>query len=108
MPKSLQLALVALLAGSAWQPLVAAPWWENYGEQESYLCSNQVVLKLRRNEHQASIENFAGPNNTLFRDPTVTAAERYVGSRLTLELRDDRLKLDYGWSKLRCKRLWKI
>lgn len=108
MPKSLQLALVALLAGISWRPLHAAPWWENYGEREEYLCSNQVVLQLRRNEHQASIENFAEPNNTLFRDQTVTAAERYAGTRVTLELRDDKLKLDYGWSTLQCKRLWKI
>ncbi len=108
MPKSLQLALVALLAGLSWQPLQAAPWWENYGEREDYLCSNQIVLQLRRNEHQASIENFAEPNNTLFRDPTVTAAERYAGTRVTVELRDDKLELDYGWSKLQCKRLWKI
>ena len=108
MSKSLQLALVALLAGLSWQPLRAAPWWENYGEQENYLCGNQVVLQLRRNEHQASIENFSAPNNTLFRDRTVTAAERYAGSQVALELRDDKLKLDYGWSTLRCKRLWRI
>ena len=109
MPKSLQLTLAALLAGASWQPLhAAAPWWENYGEKENYLCSNQVVLQLRRNEHQASIENFSAPNNTLFRDRTVTAAERYTGTRVTLELRDDRLTVDYGWSTLRCKRLWKI
>ncbi|MCY3536148.1 MAG: hypothetical protein F4X84_08280 [Synechococcus sp. SB0662_bin_45] len=108
MLKSLQLALVVLLAGSSCQPLRAAPWWENYGEKENYLCSNQVVLQLRRNEHQASIENFAQPNNTLFRDRTVTAAERYAGTRVTLELRDDKLNLDYGWSTLQCKRLWKI
>ena len=108
MPKSLQLALVVLLAGSPWQPLRAAPWWEDYGERQNYLCSNQVVLQLRRNEHQASIENLPEPNNTLFRDLSVTAAERYEGARVTLELRDDKLKLDYGWSTLRCKRLWKI
>lgn len=108
MPKSLRLTLVALLAGSFCQPLRAAPWWEDYGERENYVCSNQVLLQLRRNEHQASIENFSEPNNTLFRDRSVTAAERYSGSRVTLELRDDQLKLDYGWSTLRCKRLWKI
>ena len=45
MLKSLQLALVVLLAGSSCQPLRAAPWWENYGEKENYLCSNQVVLQ---------------------------------------------------------------
>ncbi|MCY4359981.1 MAG: hypothetical protein OXC47_04885 [Cyanobacteria bacterium MAG APA_bin_95] len=109
MPKSLHLALIALLAGASWQPLLAAvPWWENYGEKENYLCSNQIVLQLRRNQHQASIENFPEPNNTLFRDRTVTAAERYTGPRVTMELRDDRLKVDYGWSTLRCKRVWKI
>lgn len=109
MPKSLQFALVVLLAGSAWQPLRAAsPWWEDYGEKENYLCSNQVVLQLRRNEYQVSIENFAAPNNTLFRDPTVTAADRYAGTRVTLELRNDQLELDYGWSTLQCKRLWRI
>ena len=108
MPKSLHLALAALLAGSAWQPLGAAPWWEDYGEQENYLCSNQVVLQLRRNEHQASIENFSEPNNTLFRDRTVTAAKRYEGSRVSLELQDDKLKVDIGWSKLQCRRLWKL
>jgi len=107
MLKSLQLALVVLLAGSPWQPLRAAPWWEDYGEKENYLCSNEVVLQLRRNEHQASIENFAAPNNTLFRDRTVTTAERYAGTRLTLELRNDKLDLDYGWSTLQCKRVWK-
>jgi len=107
MPKSLQLALVVLLAGASWQPLqAAAPWWEDYGDQENYLCNNRLVLQLRRNEHQASIENFSEPNNTLFRDRTVTAAERYAGTQLTLELRDDKLKLDYGWASLQCKRLW--
>ena len=109
MNKSLQLALVVLLAGTAWQPSqAAAPWWEGYGERENYLCSNQVVLRLRRNENQVSVENFSEPNRTLFRDRTVTAAERYAGTRVTLELRDDKLKLDYGWSTLRCKRLWNI
>ena len=108
MSKSLRLALVALLAGISWQPLHAAPWWEDYGEREDYLCSNKIVLQLRRNEHQASIENFAEPDNTLFRDRTVTAAERYEGTRVTVELRDDKLKVDYGWSTLQCKRLWKI
>ena len=108
MIKVLQLVLLALLAGSPWQPLRAAPWWEDYGDQENYLCSNRAVLQLRRNEHQASIENLAKPDSTLFRDRTVTAAERYTGNRVTLELRDDQLKLDYGWSTLRCKRLWRI
>ena len=110
MPNFPHLALVALLAGASWPPLqaAAAPWWEDYGKKEHYLCSNQVVLRLRRNEHQASIENFSAPNNTLFRDRTVTAAQRYEGTRVTMELRDDKLKVDYGWSTLRCKRLWNI
>ncbi len=106
MPKSLPVAFVALLSGLCLQPLQAAPWWEDYGSRENYLCSNSSVLRLRRNKHQATIENLSGPIRTLFRDARVTAAERYKGANLIVELRNDELELDYGWATLKCKRLW--
>ena len=85
-------------------PVPAAPWWENYGDREYYTCSNKITLKIRRNDHQASIENLAGLN-TLFRDREVTASHRYTNDQLVLHLRGDELELEYGWTSLQCRRV---
>lgn len=104
MLKLLLPSLAACLTTGLQLPATAAPWWENYGEQERYTCDNRLTLKIRRNDHQASIENLAGLN-TLFRDREVTGVQRYTSDQLAIQLRGDELDLEYGWTFLQCRRV---
>lgn len=104
MLKPLLPSLAACLVAGLQLPATAAPWWEDYGEQERYTCNNRLMLKIRRNDHQAAIENLAGLN-TLFRDREVTGSERYASDQLAIQLSGDQLDLEYGWTFLRCRRV---
>ncbi|MEN9860592.1 MAG: hypothetical protein ACO3FK_05410 [Vulcanococcus sp.] len=86
-------------------PLLAlsSPWWEDYDTRERFLCGDQGVLVVERNDAQASL--ISGRNRfTLFRVASSQPGLRYGSEAMELILWGDSLTLEQGRRKLQCTR----
>ncbi len=92
--------MIALLV-----PLIAlsSPWWEGYDIRERFLCGDQGLLVVERNEAQASL--ISGRSRfTLFRVASSQPGVRYGSEAMELILRGDNLTLEQGRRKMQCTR----
>ena len=94
---------MALLASSAFgcgvllaaQPAGAmrAPWWENYDSRDSFLCRDNNMIVLERNDAQAALIS-GRSSTTLFREISDLPGLRYGTDALRLILRGDELTVE--------------
>ena len=86
-------------------PLLAlsSPWWEDYDIRDRFLCGDQGVLVVERNDAQASLIS-GGSRFTLFRVASNQPGVRYGSELLELTLWGDSLTLEQGRRKLQCTR----
>ena len=92
--------MIALLV-----PLIAliSPWWEGYDIRERFLCGDQGVLVVERNDAQASL--ISGRSRfTLFRVASSQPGVRYGSEAMELILWGDNLTLEQGRRKMQCTR----
>ena len=95
-------ALLPLLA-AATSVAVSSPWWEGYDVRERFLCGDQGVLVVERNDAQASL--ISGRNRfTLFRVASSNPGMRFVSDGMELILWGDALTLEQGRRTLQCTR----
>ena len=92
--------MIALLV-----PLLAlsSPWWEDYDIRDRFLCGDQGVLVVERNDAQASLIS-GGSRFTLFRIASSQPGVRYGSELMELTLWGDSLTLEQGRRKLQCTR----
>ena len=86
-------------------PLLAlsSPWWEDYDIRERFLCGDQGVLVLERNDAQASL--ISGRSRfTLFRVASTQPGMHYGSEAMELTLWGDNLTLEQGRRTLQCTR----
>ena len=86
-------------------PLLAlsSPWWEDYDTRERFLCGEQGMVVVERNEAQASL--ISGRSRfTLFRVASSQAGLRFATDGMELILWGDSLTLEQGRRKLQCTR----
>ncbi len=86
-------------------PLLAlsSPWWEGYDVRERFLCGDQGVLVVERNDAQASL--ISGRSRfTLFRVASSQSGVRYGSEAMELILWGDNLTLEQGRRKMQCTR----
>ena len=82
---------------------LSSPWWENYDTRERFLCGDQGVLVVERNDTQASL--ISGRNRfTLFRVASSQPGTRYGSEAMELILWRDNLTVEQGRRKLQCTR----
>lgn len=86
-------------------PLLAlsSPWWEDYDVRDRFLCGDQGVLVVERNDAQASLIS-GGSRFTLFRVASNQPGVRYGSELMELTLWGDSLTLEQGRRKLQCTR----
>jgi len=86
-------------------PLLAlsSPWWEDYDIRDRFLCGDQGVLVVERNDAQASLIS-GGSRFTLFRVDSNQPGMRYGSELMELTLWGDSLTLEQGRRKLQCTR----
>ena len=92
--------MIALLV-----PLLAlsSAWWEGYDIRERFLCGDQGVLVVERNDAQASL--ISGRSRfTLFRVASSQPGLRYGSEAMELILWGDNLTLEQGRRKMQCTR----
>ena len=86
-------------------PLLAlsSPWWEDYYTRERFLCGDQGILVVERNDAQASL--ISGRSRfTLFRIASSQPGLRFATDGMELILWGDNLTLEQGRRKLQCTR----
>jgi hypothetical protein len=86
-------------------PLLAlsSPWWEDYDTRERFLCGDQGILVVERNDAQASL--ISGRSRfTLFRIASSQPGLRFATDGMELILWGDNLTLEQGRRKLQCTR----
>ena len=95
--------LTTLSLLSAGHLALSSPWWEDYDTRERFLCGDQGVLVVERNDSQASL--ISGRNRfTLFRVASSQPGVRYSSDAMELILWGDSLTLEQGRRKLQCTR----
>ena len=82
---------------------LSSPWWEGYDIRERFLCGDQGVLVVERNDAQASL--ISGRSRfTLFRVASSQPGVRYGSDAMELILWGDNLTLEQGRRKMQCTR----
>ena len=86
-------------------PLLAlsSPWWEDYDTRERFLCGDQGILVVERNDAQASLISVRS-RFTLFRIASSQPGLRFATDGMELILWGDNLTLEQGRRKLQCTR----
>ena len=82
---------------------MSSPWWEDYQHRERFLCGNQGVLVVERNDAQASLIS-GGQRFTLFRLTNDQPGLHYGTEGMELSLWGDSLTLEQGRRTLICSR----
>ena len=82
---------------------MGSPWWEDYSKSETFLCPNQVVLVIERNDAQASVLS-GRVRTTLFRENSTLPGIRFGDDRLRLILQGDILTMEQLPDRLECLR----
>lgn len=92
--------LSVLVAGNL---ALSSPWWEDYDQKERFLCGDQGVLVVERNDAQTAL--ISGHNRfTLFRVASHQPGLRYGTDGMELTLWGDNLTLEQGRRTLQCSR----
>ncbi|WP_254939113.1 hypothetical protein [Cyanobium sp. Morenito 9A2] len=83
---------------------MTSPWWEDYAVKTRYLCRDQGVLVVERNDAQASI--ISGRfRTTLFRESSELPGVRYKTSDgMRLILNGDELTIEQLPQRVQCLR----
>lgn len=82
---------------------MGSPWWEQYEQRDTYLCSDRGRLVVERNDAQASL--LSGRfRTTLFRESSELPGLRYTNDMLRLVILGDVLSLEQASQKLECLR----
>ena len=100
--RGLVIALTAA-SGSAIAEPMQSPWWEDYASRDRYLCRNEGVLVLERNDAQASLIQ-GRYRSTLFREASDEPGLRYSGNGMRLILQGDELTLERLPQRIQCLR----
>lgn len=82
---------------------MGSPWWEDYSKSETFLCPNQLVLVIERNDAQASVL-MGRTRTTLFRENSDLPGVRFGDDRLRLILQGDILTMEQLPDRLECLR----
>ncbi len=90
------------LLASGWLAM-SSPWWEDYQLRERFLCGEQGVLVVERNDAQASLIS-GGQRFTLFRLANNQPGLHYGTEGMELTLWGDSLTLEQGRRTLSCSR----
>lgn len=104
-PRQALLAALALPPLALLQPALGmqSPWWENYNQKDRYLCPNQGMLVLERNDSQASLISGRG-QMILFREDNGLSGQRYSNGDMRVILKGDELTLERLPTRLVCVR----
>ena len=82
---------------------MSSPWWEGYATSETFLCPNQGVLIIERNDAQASVVS-GRFRTTLFRENSDLPGLRYGDDRMRVIIRGDVLTLEQLPDRFDCMR----
>jgi hypothetical protein len=97
------IAVLTIPLVAATQLVMSSPWWEDYDLKERFLCGEQGVLVVERNDAQASL--ISGRSRfTLFRVASSQPGLHYGGDGMELTLWGDSLTLEQGRRTLQCSR----
>lgn len=95
--------LLATLTAAATQLAVSSPWWEGYDVRERFLCGDQGMVVVERNDSQAAL--ISGRSRfTLFRVASSQPGLRFASDAMELILWGDALTLEQGRRRLQCTR----
>ncbi|NDG74619.1 MAG: hypothetical protein EBX49_04625 [Synechococcaceae bacterium WB8_1B_136] len=96
-----------LLPGLLAVPLLAqamsSPWWEDYAIKDRYLCRDQGMVVVERNDAQASLIT-GRYRTTFFREASDGGGVRYSGDGMRLILQGDELTLERLPLRIQCLR----
>lgn len=92
--------MILLLAAAM---AMGSPWWEDYSKSETFLCPNQLVLVIERNDAQASVL-MGRTRTTLFRENSDLPGVRFGDDRLRLILQGDILTMEQLPDRFECLR----
>ena len=96
-------SLIALVIASATSVAVSSPWWEGYEVRERFLCGEQGMVVVERNDAQAAL--ISGRSRfTLFRVASSQPGLHFANDAMELILWGDSLTLEQGRRKLQCSR----